>query len=163
MVRPVFASPFTVAKDRLDPPGKDNDLASHRTASRPLAPHLSVWKWGPHMAVSIFHRATGSGMATVGTLLLVGWLAALAGGPEAYARYLDWFTYSGGSLNIIGWVLAVGLTWALFQHLANGVRHLVMDIGAGFELGLNKRLSTAVFIFAPVATIAYWAWLMVGK
>lgn len=143
--------------------GKDTDLASHRTASRPLAPHLTVWKWGPHMAVSILHRATGSGMATVGTVLLVGWLAAMAAGEEAYAGYLDWFTYADGSLNIVGWVLGVGLTWALFQHLANGVRHLFMDIGAGFELGLNKTLAMAAMIFAPVATIAYWAWLMVGK
>lgn len=115
------------------------------------------------MAVSILHRATGSGMATVGTVLLVGWLAAMAAGEEAYAGYLDWFTYADGSLNIVGWVLGVGLTWALFQHLANGVRHLFMDIGAGFELGLNKTLAMAAMIFAPVATIAYWAWLMVGK
>ncbi len=137
-------------------------MASHRTATRPIAPHLTVWKWGPHMTVSILHRVTGSGMATVGTVLLVGWLAALAAGEEAYATYLDWFTYTDGSLNIIGWVLGVGLTWALFQHIANGVRHLVMDAGAGFELRLNKTLSMVVMVFAVVATIAYWAWV-VGK
>ena len=138
-------------------------MASHRTATRPIAPHLTVWKWGPHMTVSILHRATGSGMATVGTVLLVGWLAAMAAGQEAYATYLDWFTYSDGSLNIVGWVLGVGLTWALLQHIANGVRHLVMDIGAGFELRLNKNLSVATIVFSVVGTVAYWAWLMVGK
>ena len=115
------------------------------------------------MTVSILHRVTGSGMATVGTVLLVGWLVAMAAGPEAYAGYLDWFTYSDGSLNIVGWVLGVGLTWALLQHIANGVRHLVMDIGAGFELGLNKKLSTATMVFSVLGTVAYWAWLMVGK
>ena len=137
-------------------------MASHRTATRPIAPHLTVWKWGPHMTVSILHRVTGSGMATVGTVLLVGWLAALAAGEEAYAAYLDWFTYTDGSLNIVGWVLGVGLTWALFQHIANGVRHLVMDVGAGFELKLNKTMATVAMVFAPVATIAYWVWV-VGK
>lgn len=115
------------------------------------------------MTVSIVHRATGTGMATVGTVLLVGWLAALASGEKAYAAYLDWFTYSDGRLNIIGWVLGVGLSWALFQHIANGIRHLVMDIGAGFELRLNKTLSLATFVFSVLATIAYWAWLTVGK
>lgn len=130
--------------------------------TRPMSPHLQVWKWGPHMTVSILHRVTGSGMATVGTVLLVGWLAALAAGEEAYAAYLDWFTYTDGSLNIVGWVLGVGLTWALFQHIANGVRHLVMDVGAGFELKLNKTMATVAMVFAPVATIAYWVWV-VGK
>ena len=54
--------------------------SSNRT--RPLSPHLTIWRWGPHMAVSILHRATGSGMATVGAILLVWWLVALASGEE---------------------------------------------------------------------------------
>ncbi|MFN6934699.1 MAG: succinate dehydrogenase, cytochrome b556 subunit, partial [Tsuneonella sp.] len=46
-------------------------------ANRPLSPHLQIWKWGPHMAVSILHRVTGDGMALVGLGVLVWWLAAL--------------------------------------------------------------------------------------
>lgn len=138
-------------------------MASHRTASRPLAPHLSVWRWGPHMTVSILHRVTGTGMATVGTLVFVWWLAALAGGEQSYAGWLDTFTVADGGLNIVGWVLGVGLTWALFQHMANGVRHLFMDVGAGFELGRNKATSMATLVFAPIATIAYWAYVVWGK
>ena len=49
-------------------------------------------------------------------------------------RFLDVFTTSNGRLNVVGWVLGIGLTWAFFQHLANGIRHLFMDIGANFEL-----------------------------
>ena len=49
-----------------------------RTTSRPLSPHLTIWKWGPHMAVSIMHRVTGNGLATVGALGLVWWLMAAA-------------------------------------------------------------------------------------
>ena len=40
-------------------------MASARNENRPLSPHLQVWKWGPHMLVSILHRVTGSGMAAV--------------------------------------------------------------------------------------------------
>ena len=40
----------------------------------------------------------------------------------------------------VGLVVLVGLTWAFFQHLLSGVRHLVMDTGAGFELGTNKTV-----------------------
>ena len=53
------------------------------------------------MLVSILHRVTGSGMATVGTLLLVWWLAALAGGAESYATFLDVFTTDSGSLEVV--------------------------------------------------------------
>ena len=49
-------------------------------ADRPLSPHLSIWKWGPHMLVSILHRVTGSGMATVGLAVLL-W----CGGCATYA------------------------------------------------------------------------------
>ena len=64
-------------------------------------------KWPINMVVSIIHRATGSGMATVGAGLLVWWLAALAAGKEAYATFIDVFTYSAGGLNAIGYVFGV--------------------------------------------------------
>lgn len=115
------------------------------------------------MLVSILHRATGTGMATVGTLLLVWWLAAVAAGPEAYASFRDVFTHADGRLNVIGWVIGGGLTWALFQHLANGVRHLFMDVGAGFELKTTKATSTAAVLAGAVLTVVYWAYLFAGK
>ena len=68
-----------------------------RNPARPLSPHLQVYKWGPHMLVSILHRATGSGMATVGSLLLVWWLAAIASGDQAYATFVDVFTRDTGA------------------------------------------------------------------
>jgi len=138
-------------------------LADVRNTARPLSPHLTIWKWGPHMAVSIVHRVTGSGMATVGTILLVWWLAALAGGEASYAQFVDVFTLKSGQLNIAGWVFGVGLTWALFQHIGNGIRHLFLDAGALFELKANKTASIGVFVFGIVATIAFWAYLIWGK
>jgi succinate dehydrogenase / fumarate reductase, cytochrome b subunit len=115
------------------------------------------------MLVSILHRATGSGMATVGTMLLVWWLAALAGGEESYAAFRDVFTTDTGALNVVGWVIGVGLTWSLFQHMANGVRHLFMDVGAGFELGVTKRSSTAAIVAGVVLTVAYWLFIVLAK
>ena len=49
-------------------------------ASRPLSPHLGIYRWYFTMALSIAHRVTGAGLA-VGLLLLTWWLLALAGGP----------------------------------------------------------------------------------
>lgn len=138
-------------------------MATARNSARPLSPHLQIWKWGPHMLVSILNRVTGSGMATVGTVVLVWWLAALAAGKDAYATFVDVFTYSHGGLNVVGYVLGIGMTWAFAQHMANGIRHLFMDMGANFELKANRTSSILTMVFAVVATLAVWAYLLGGK
>ena len=99
----------------------------------------------------------------VGTVLFVWWLAALAGGDATYAGFVDTFTKGDGSLNILGYVFGIGLTWAFFQHLASGVRHLVMDTGAGFELKRNKTFAVLTMVFSVLATLAFWAYLLGGK
>lgn len=115
------------------------------------------------MTVSILHRVTGDGMAVVGSVLLVAWLAALAGGEATYNRFMDIFTVSSGAPNIIGYVFGIGLTLSFFQHMASGIRHLVLDTGAGYELKGNRRGSLATFFFSVIATAAYWAFLVLGK
>ncbi|WP_010546092.1 succinate dehydrogenase, cytochrome b556 subunit [Sphingomonas elodea] len=135
-------------------------MANVRNTARPLSPHLGIYKWGPHMAVSIIHRATGSGMATVGTGLFVWWLVALAYGPDAYATFLDTFTLSNGKLNILGYLVGVGLSFSLFQHMGSGVRHFFLDAGANFELRANKRSALATFAFSILATATFWVVLL---
>jgi succinate dehydrogenase / fumarate reductase cytochrome b subunit len=117
------------------------------------------YRWSAAMLASILHRATGDGMATIGTLLLVWWLAAIASGAEAYATFLDVFTTSSGALNPIGWIVGVGLTWSLFQHMMSGIRHLVMDTGAAFELKLNRTLAMLTFVASTLLTVCYWLYL----
>lgn len=136
-----------------------------RTSARPLSPHLTIWKWRPHMLVSILHRACGVVLATVGTIMFVWWLAALAGGPDSYATFHYWVVAAtdenalGKAANILAKVTAVGLTWALFQHLANGIRHFIMDIGAGFELKINRLGALATIAFSVAATALLWAYI----
>ena len=52
------------------------------TNPRPLSPHLTIWRWGPHMTVSILHRATGVALSIAGLAILAWWLLALAQGPR---------------------------------------------------------------------------------
>jgi succinate dehydrogenase / fumarate reductase cytochrome b subunit len=115
------------------------------------------------MAVSITHRVTGSGMATVGTILFVLWLVALASGAAAYSFFLDLFTLKSGALNIAGYVFGIGLTYAFFQHMSSGVRHLFLDQGANFELKGNKTTATLTYVAAVVLTAAFWAFIIWGK
>lgn len=119
-------------------------------AGRPLSPHLSIWKWGPHMLVSILHRVTGDGMATVGFGILLWWLGSLASGPLAYA---DFLAIMGSPVGIIVLVL---ISWAFFNHAASGIRHFVLDLGAGYELDTNRRWSVATPIIGVVLTILFW-------
>ena len=115
------------------------------------------------MLVSILHRATGDGMATVGTVLFVWWLAALAGGEATYAQFMDVFTVKAGGLNPIGYLIGIGLTFAFFQHMASGIRHLLLDTGAGYELKINKLWAQSTILLSIVLTVAYWAYLLAGK
>lgn len=111
------------------------------------------------MTVSILHRVTGSGMATVGALLLVWFLAAIAAGDAAYATFRDVFTLADGRLNILGWIVGVGLTFSLFQHMMSGIRHLVLDTGAGFELKLNRTLARLTLVGSTLLTLAFWLYV----
>ena len=98
----------------------------HRNPSRPLSPHLTHYRWGPHMLVSILHRLTGAGAAIAGGILLVWWLAAAAAGSDAYASFVTCVT---SPWMLIIWV---PLTWGVIQHTLSGLRHFVMDVGAGY-------------------------------
>ena len=122
-----------------------------RMANRPLSPHLQIWKWGPHMLVSILHRITGDGMAIVGLGVLLWWLGAMAGGEASYATFVELM----GSP--VGMIVLVGLSWAFFTHMMSGLRHFVLDIGAGYELDMNKVWSIASPIIAILLTAGFWA------
>src|SRR4029078_13146528 len=126
--------------------------------SRPLSPHLTIWRWGPHMVVSILHRATGVALSFAGLGILTWWLFALSSGPEAYA------TFTKVATSPLGLVLLLGITWSFFQHLLSGIRHLVMDTGAAFELGVNKTFAILTIVGSVVLTAALWVFLLgVGK
>lgn len=120
-------------------------------AQRPLSPHLSIWKWGPHMAVSILHRVTGDGLALVGLGVLLWWLGALAGGPQSYE------TFAAAMGSPLGLIVLVGLSWAFFSHMCSGLRHFVLDIGAGYELTVNKTFSVVAPFAGLLLAIALWA------
>lgn len=129
-------------------------MATAGTRNRPLSPHLQIWRWGPHMFVSILHRVTGDGMAFAGLGLLLWWLGALAGGPKAYA------TFAWAMTTPVGYIVLVGISWAFFSHMMSGLRHFALDVGAGFELNTNKTWSILCPILGVVLTAGFWALLL---
>jgi succinate dehydrogenase / fumarate reductase cytochrome b subunit len=123
------------------------------TRNRPLSPHLQIWRWGPGMVSSILHRATGVG-ASVGLLVLMWWLGALVAGPTAYQKFAAIAT------SPLGLLVLVGVSWSVIAHAITGIRHFVLDTGAGYELTQNKLWANISTAAGFVLTAVFWAALL---
>jgi succinate dehydrogenase / fumarate reductase cytochrome b subunit len=95
--------------------------------SRPLSPHLQIYKPQITSILSIFHRLTGISLS-IGSFIIVAWIVSLSMGVESYSYFMsivdNWFIQT----------IIFGFAFALFYHFSNGVRHLFWDAGLGFEL-----------------------------
>ena len=96
-------------------------------------------------------------MAVGGGVLLVWWLVALSGGQASYNRFVDLMTSdSTGRLNWLPALILIGLTWSFLQHMCSGVRHLLLDTGAGYELKVNKTGALATLAISITLTVLIW-------
>ncbi|HCS22673.1 MAG TPA: succinate dehydrogenase, cytochrome b556 subunit [Rhodospirillaceae bacterium] len=117
--------------------------------SRPLSPHLQIYRWQLTMFLSILHRVTGFGLA-VGALLAVWWLMAALGGAKSFDHFHD-FTHS-----LIGQLMLAGWLFSLVFHFLNGLRHLVWDTGRWLTLKGAYASGYAVLFGAIAITAALW-------
>jgi succinate dehydrogenase / fumarate reductase cytochrome b subunit len=115
-----------------------------RMAFRPLSPHLSIYRFAYTMALSILHRATGV-VLSLGLLLLVAWLVALAAGPATYARFAA--VAASWPMQLV----MAGLLVSFCYHFANGIRHLFWDIGWGLERREARRSARIVMVATALA------------
>lgn len=123
--------------------------ATRAPRERPMSPHLQVWRWHITMWTSILHRASGVALY-VGALIAAAWAVSLASGPEAYA------TFKAVLGSPLGKLVMFGLTLAVFYHLANGIRHVVWDLGHGLDVKTANATAVLVFAFTVAATVAVW-------
>ncbi len=120
----------------------DATNSSGAAKTRPLSPHLMIYKPIPTMVMSILHRITGAALY-FGTILVAWWLIAAAMGPQAFET-ASWFFGS-----IVGRLILFGYTWALMHHMLGGIKHLVQDTGAGLE----KNFTTLMAKLHPIASV----------
>jgi len=118
-------------------------------ASRPLSPHLQIYKPMLTMMMSIAHRVTGAALY-FGMLLFAWWLIAAAAGANTYAGFE---TFMG---SLIGRLILFGYTWALLHHLLGGIRHLIWDTLHGLEPAEREMLAAATLIGSIALTIVLW-------
>ncbi|MCP5410929.1 MAG: succinate dehydrogenase, cytochrome b556 subunit [Alphaproteobacteria bacterium] len=124
--------------------------------TRPLSPHLTIYRWPVTMMTSITHRATGIAMA-VGMLILAWWLVSISNGPEGFDSFhavMD---------TPLGLLVLFGLTWSLAFHLCNGIRHLAWDLGYGFSKPGARQASIVVIAVSLVVAFVIFAIIWTGN
>ena len=117
--------------------------------SRPISPHLQIYRPMLTMMMSIVHRITGAGLY-FGMAILAWWLLAAASGPNAYA------TFEAVAASLIGQIVLFGFTWALIHHALGGIRHLIWDLIYGFEPAEREMLAVATIVGSIALTIVIW-------
>ncbi|MCP4429541.1 MAG: succinate dehydrogenase, cytochrome b556 subunit [Gammaproteobacteria bacterium] len=120
------------------------------TSSRhPTSPHLQIYRLPLTALLSITHRTTGV-FLVIGAVLLVAVLAALAGGTDSYTPFQaflqSWF----------GQLILFAITFSLYFHFCNGIRHLFWDVGMGFELETTDKTAKLAIVISIVLTVATW-------
>ena len=122
--------------------------------TRPLSPHLSVYRMSRYtLATSIANRFTGLALS-LGLVLLVYWLMALAGGARSYARATHVLALPVAKL------VYAALIVAFCYHLVAGFRHLVWDTGHGLERAQSRHSAWLVVAVSLVLMllIAWHVW-----
>ena len=120
--------------------------------TRPLSPHLSVYRWQVTNTLSIIHRLSGV-VLYFGSLLLPIWIFAVAFGGPFGDRIVFLITHPFSVVPLIG------LSFAFFYHSFNGIRHLLWDIGKGFEPNQLRNSGIAVVILSSGMTALFW-WII---
>ena len=108
----------------------------------PLSPHIQIYRWHISSLVSISHRVTGIINIVAITLICI-WASLLILGDANY-NFINFFLNS-----IFGKFIALGLAWSFSFQILSEIRHLMMDMGYGFELQITRITGLAV-IFGSI-------------
>jgi succinate dehydrogenase / fumarate reductase cytochrome b subunit len=119
----------------------------------PLSPHIQIYRWHISSLVSICHRITGIINIIVITLICL-WASLLLFGESNY-QSINLFLNS-----FIGKFIILGLTWSFSFQVLSEIRHLIMDLGYGFELKTTKIINLLVIFGSVILTIILY---LVGK
>ena len=118
-------------------------------SKNPLSPHLGIYRWQISSVLSITHRISGV-INLLALILIFFWLLVLSFGENNYELFLSIIN------NFFGKFILIGFTWSMCFQILSGIRHLVWDIGYGFEIK-TANISGIIVIFLSLAlTILFW-------
>jgi len=117
--------------------------------NNPLSPHLQIYRWQISSLLSIAHRISGA-INLLALVLIFFWLIFLSFGESNYELFLLIIN------SFFGKFILIGFTWSMTFHLLSGVRHLVWDLGYGFEIKTANVSGIIVIISSLILTIIFW-------
>ena len=124
-------------------------------SSRPLSPHLQVYRPQITSVLSILHRTTGI-FLVLGIMILAGWIISLSMGPNVFSTYQN-------VLNVFFVKLClIGLSYSMVYHFLNGIRHLSWDAGWGLDISHVYFTGWMVISLSALLPIALWIWFLLG-
>ena len=118
-------------------------------SKNPLSPHLQIYRWHISSLISITQRIS-SVINLLAIILIFFWLLLLSFGESNYELFLLI------SNSFIGKFILIGFTWSMSFHLLSGIRHLIWDLGYGFEIKTANISGIIVIIFSLTFTIIFW-------
>ena len=118
-------------------------------SKNPLSPHLQIYKWQISSLLSITHRISGV-INLVALILIFFWLIVLSFGETNYELFL--LTIN----SFFGKFILIGFTWSMSFHLLSGIRHLVWDLGYGYEIKTANISGIIVIVSSLALTILFW-------
>ena len=121
--------------------------------NNPLSPHLQIYKWQISSLLSITHRIVGVINILAITLICI-WTLSLLVGENSY-EITHLFLKS-----LFGKFIIVFLCWTFSFHILNEIRHLIWDMGYGFDLKITKITGVLAFIGSFILTILFY---LIGK
>ena len=119
----------------------------------PLSPHLQIYRWHLSMILSIAHRIIGV-VNSIAIILICLWTVSLLFGEENYEIIKVLFQ------SLVGKLLITSLSWSFSFHILSEIRHLIWDLGYGFDLKISKITGIVTIIGSLVLTILIY---LLGK
>ena len=119
----------------------------------PLSPHIQIYKWHISSLVSISHRITG--IINIIAITFICLLASLLVFGESNYEYIYLFLSS-----LLGKFIILGITWSFSFQALSEIRHLIMDLGYGFELRTTKITGLIVIFGSIILTVVFY---LIGK
>ena len=119
----------------------------------PLSPHIQIYKWHISSLVSISHRITG--IINIVAITFICLIASLLILGESNYEMIDFFMSS-----LLGKFVILGITWSFSFQILSEIRHLIMDLGYGFEIKTTNATGVIVIFGSVVLTVFFY---LIGK
>ena len=121
--------------------------------NNPISPHIQIYNWHISSLVSISHRISGV-INFLFFIFLSGWILFSILLGQSYEIFYNFYN------TIFGKFFLISIIWSFSFQILSEVRHLIMDLGYGFELKTTKITGLLVIFGSIILTASFY---LIGK